>query len=196
MCNPEYWVLQSRNQVFECRNPLKNESGIHLLKSVSGIHRGRIYNPAPGIRNPQRGIQNSILWWLTLHWATITIDALLITIKIHDEWLFCNPTRLIQSQVSDLNILIHRIPGSKGLPLPVHKRSFPHRAHVPGVWKTPLQNRLRVASIVTSSCCRVFFRPSPVTSPKPTFNLRYPRIKDHKQVVPTGCLTARRTGQV
>ena len=31
--------------------------------------RDRIRNPAPGIRNPQRGIQSLILSWITLHGA-------------------------------------------------------------------------------------------------------------------------------
>ena len=47
----------------------KLKSGIFCVLE-SGICNGRIRNPAPGIRNPQRGIQNLILSWITLHGAT------------------------------------------------------------------------------------------------------------------------------
>ena len=46
----------------------KLKSGIFCVLE-SGICNGRIRNPAPGIRNPQRGIQNLILSWITLHGA-------------------------------------------------------------------------------------------------------------------------------
>ena len=46
----------------------KLKSGIFCVLE-SGICKGRIRNPAPGIRNPQRGIQNLILSWITLHGA-------------------------------------------------------------------------------------------------------------------------------
>ena len=47
----------------------KLKSGIFCVLE-SGICNGRIRNPAPGIRNPQRGIQNLILSWIILHGAS------------------------------------------------------------------------------------------------------------------------------
>ena len=47
----------------------KLKSGIFCVLE-SGICNGRIRNPAPGIRNPQRKIQNLILSWITLHGAS------------------------------------------------------------------------------------------------------------------------------
>ena len=51
--NPDFW-----NPQYNSRNP---ESTIQLKES--GIH----WNPVPGIRNPQRGMQNPRLSWILLH---------------------------------------------------------------------------------------------------------------------------------
>ena len=60
-------ILRKRNaKKLEANEKLK--SGIFCVLE-SGICTGRIRNPAPGIRNPQHGIQNLILSWITLHGA-------------------------------------------------------------------------------------------------------------------------------
>ena len=60
-------ILRKRNaKKLEANEKLK--SGIFCVLE-SGICTGRICNPAPGIRNPQHGIQNLILSWITLHGA-------------------------------------------------------------------------------------------------------------------------------
>ena len=70
-------VLQQRNPPSKSflENEMRKLGANQKLKSKifcvleSGICSGRIRNPAPGIRNPQRGIQNLILSWITLHGA-------------------------------------------------------------------------------------------------------------------------------
>ena len=70
-------VLQLRNSLSKSflENEMQKLGANQKLKSgmfcvlESGICTGRIRNPAPGIRNPQRGIQNLILSWITLHGA-------------------------------------------------------------------------------------------------------------------------------
>ena len=57
-----------RKRNAEIRSKPKLKSGMFCVLE-SGICKGRIRNPAPGIRNPQRGIQNLILSWIILHGA-------------------------------------------------------------------------------------------------------------------------------
>ena len=65
------------NNVFQCskirtrkqsaKKSIKTgkKKGIQLFLE-SGVHCARIGNPVPGIRNPQRGIQNLRLSWIPL----------------------------------------------------------------------------------------------------------------------------------
>ena len=58
--NPESWALKSGIQLKECGIPLTIE--IHNSSSTD-----KNWNPVPGIRNPQRGIQNPRLSWISLY---------------------------------------------------------------------------------------------------------------------------------
>ena len=64
-------ILRERMRKLGANQKLK--SGIFCVLE-SGICRDRSRNPAPGIRNPQRGIQNLILSLITLHGAISWYD--------------------------------------------------------------------------------------------------------------------------
>lgn len=54
------WALES---IISLRNP--NDWNVE-----SKFHWQRIANPVPLFQNPQYGIQNPSMYWITLHWAT------------------------------------------------------------------------------------------------------------------------------
>ena len=60
--NPESWVLESGIQL--------KESGIAPMIGIQNpSSTDKDWNPVPGIRNPQRGIQNPRLSRIPLHWT-------------------------------------------------------------------------------------------------------------------------------
>ena len=76
-------ILRKRNaKKLEANEKLK--SGIFCVLE-SGICIGRIHNPAPRIRNPQHGIQNLILSWITLH------GEMFYTQHQHAYYPYCSP---------------------------------------------------------------------------------------------------------
>ena len=58
--NPESWSLESGIQLKESGIPLTIE-----IQNSSSTDKN--WNPVPGIRNPQRGIQNPRLSWISLY---------------------------------------------------------------------------------------------------------------------------------
>ena len=76
-------IAKSANEVIprkrnvKIRGNQKLRSGIFCVLE-SGICSGSIRNPAPGIRNPQRGIQNLILPWITLDGAICILQPKMI----------------------------------------------------------------------------------------------------------------------
>ena len=93
--NPEFWVLESGIQL--------KESGIPItIRIQNPSSRDKDRNPVPGIRNPQRGMQNTRLCWIIpLHGVK---DEYLFSIYIYNRWIF-EPRALSSTNYFSMSIL-------------------------------------------------------------------------------------------